>query len=64
MADGNSLYERYAHIREKLQLELNRLGRIQPISFDVYKKTPEEKLQLKIAKAEHKEYQRQLKGLV
>lgn len=64
MTNATSAYDKYAHIREKLQVTLNKQGKLIPFSFESYKKTPEEKMQLKIAKAEHKEKLRIQNGLI
>lgn len=52
-------YEKYEAQRHARQLELNK-ELIEPISFEIYKKTPEERHNLKLMKREWKMDQREL----
>lgn len=48
-------YEQFANKRAQLQAEVNE-SVITPVSFEVFKKTPTEREQLKIIKLNHKNY--------
>lgn len=59
--EDTGLYDRYAHVRERVQSELNRDGKLEPISFEVYKKTEKDRVELANVKRKWKQMQ---KGLV
>ena len=63
MTTEGTAYDRYKHVREKIQAENQRNGALKPFSFEVYKKSIDEKLQLKLEKSKYKEFVRIQKGL-
>lgn len=46
-------YDQYEHKRREVQAEINKQI-VKPISFEVFKKTPGEKVNIANAKAKHK----------
>ena len=51
---ANTLYDKFAAQRERVQAELNK-DNIKPVSFEVFKKTPAERVKLANAKWKHKQ---------
>lgn len=52
---GTREYDKYENERSRLQSEVSKTV-IKPISFEIFAKTPEEKIKLKNMKAEYKKF--------
>ena len=54
-SEGTGMFDQFANVRARVKSEMIEAGKLKPISFEIYKKTPQERVDIANAKRQYKE---------